>query len=70
MLNNIENDRFPFSDNVFDLVIFAEIIEHLLNDPCRVMREIKRVLKPNGTLILTTPNDQGSAEDIRLLSIH
>jgi len=37
-------------------VIFAEIIEHLLNDPSKVLREIKRVLKSNGTLILTTPN--------------
>jgi SAM-dependent methyltransferase len=53
---NVENDRFPYPDGEFDIVIFAEIIEHLLNDPCRVLREIKRVLKPNGTLILTTPN--------------
>lgn len=53
---NIENDSFPYADAEFDVVIFAEIIEHLLNDPCKVLREIKRVLKPNGTLILTTPN--------------
>ena len=53
---NVENDSFPYPDQEFDLVIFAEIIEHLLNDPCKVLREIKRVLKPNGTLILTTPN--------------
>ncbi len=37
-------------------MIFAEIVEHLLNDPCKVFREIRRVLKPSGTLILTTPN--------------
>ena len=53
---NVEDDKFPYTDGEFDLVIFAEIIEHLLNDPCNVLREIKRVLKPNGTLILTTPN--------------
>lgn len=53
---NIEEDSFPYPDDHFELVIFAEIIEHLLNDPCKVLREIKRVLKPNGTLILTTPN--------------
>ena len=53
---NVENDVFPYADGQFDLVIFAEIIEHLLNDPCKVLREIKRVLKPNGTLVLTTPN--------------
>jgi SAM-dependent methyltransferase len=53
---NVENDVFPFADNSFDIVIFAEIIEHLLNDPCKVLREIHRVLKPQGRLILTTPN--------------
>ena len=53
---NVEKDSFPYEDDEFDLIIFAEIIEHLLNDPCSVFREIKRVLKPGGTLILTTPN--------------
>lgn len=53
---NIEQDLFPYSDSSFDVVIFAEIIEHLLMDPCKVLREIKRVLKPGGDLILTTPN--------------
>jgi SAM-dependent methyltransferase len=53
---NVENDPFPYEEGKFDLVIFAEIIEHLLSDPCRVLREIKRVLRLDGVLILTTPN--------------
>jgi SAM-dependent methyltransferase len=53
---NVETDCFPYPDNTFDVVIFAEIIEHLLNDPCSVLREIHRVLKPEGKIILTTPN--------------
>jgi SAM-dependent methyltransferase len=65
---NIENDNFPYADGEFDLVIFAEIIEHLLNDPCKVLREIKRVLKPNGTLILTTPNVARLENVARLIS--
>lgn len=65
---NIENDIFPYEDGEFDLVIFAEIIEHLLNDPCKVLREIKRVLKPNGTLILTTPNVARLENVTRLIS--
>jgi len=53
---NIERDAFPFDSGSFDVVLFCEIIEHLLNDPCRVLREIKRVLKKGGCLVLTTPN--------------
>jgi SAM-dependent methyltransferase len=53
---NIENDVFPFSNEEFDIVLFCEIIEHLLLDPVAVIKEIKRILKPNGVLVLTTPN--------------
>jgi SAM-dependent methyltransferase len=53
---NIERDIFPFESESLDIVLFCEIIEHLVNDPCRVLREIKRVLRRNGYLILTTPN--------------
>lgn len=53
---NIERDIFPFESESLDIVLFCEIIEHLVNDPCRVLREIKRILRRNGYLILTTPN--------------
>jgi SAM-dependent methyltransferase len=53
---NIEHDRFPFEDHSFDCVLFCEIIEHLQMDPIAVIREIKRVMKPGGALIVTTPN--------------
>ncbi len=53
---NIEEERFPFADAEFDVVLFCEIIEHLLMNPVAVLKEIKRVLKPGGALILTTPN--------------
>lgn len=53
---NIEEEPFPFESEQFDLVLCCEIIEHLLMDPAAVIQKIKRVLKPGGTLILTTPN--------------
>lgn len=65
---NVEEDVFPYGDNEFDVVIFAEIIEHLVNDPCLVLREIKRVLKPSGCLVLTTPNVARLENIARLLS--
>jgi SAM-dependent methyltransferase len=53
---NIEREPFPYADETFDVVLFCEIIEHLLTDPVAVLGEIRRVLKPQGSLILTTPN--------------
>jgi len=53
---NIEQDPFPYPDATFDLVLYCEIIEHLVYDPVQTLYEIHRVLKPGGTLILTTPN--------------
>ena len=53
---NIEADAFPYQENFFDVVLFCEIIEHLLSDPVHALTEIRRVLKPGGDLIVTTPN--------------
>ncbi len=55
-LFNIEEDEFPFATDSFDLVLFCEILEHLLMDPVAVLHQIYRVLKPGGILVLTTPN--------------
>ena len=53
---NLEVETFPYDDNFFDVVLFCEIIEHLLTDPVHALHEIKRILKPGGDLVLTTPN--------------
>jgi glycosyltransferase involved in cell wall biosynthesis/SAM-dependent methyltransferase len=53
---NVEEDEFPYADEMFDVVLFCEILEHLLQDPVHALAEIRRVLKPGGTLIVTTPN--------------
>lgn len=65
---NIESDKFPFEDDEFDVVLFCEIIEHLLVDPAAVIKEIKRILKPNGVLILTTPNVSRLENVARMIS--
>lgn len=53
---NIEEWAFPFADGQMDVVVFGEVLEHMTNDPMHAMREISRVLKPGGQLVLTTPN--------------
>lgn len=44
----------PFADAQFDLLWCSEVIEHLHDVP-GALREFRRVLKPGGRMILTTP---------------
>jgi SAM-dependent methyltransferase len=53
---NSEEATFPYEDAAFDVVVYCEIIEHLLMNPVHTLKEIRRVLKPGGLLLVTTPN--------------
>lgn len=44
-----------FPDASFDKVLCSEVIEHI-PDASRALREMRRVLKPGGSLVLSTPN--------------
>jgi ubiquinone/menaquinone biosynthesis C-methylase UbiE len=47
-------DRLEFPDAYFDYVTLLAVIEHV-HDPAGMIKEIARVLKPGGRLIMTTP---------------
>jgi len=49
------NKPLPFQDEIFDVVLSFQVIEHVKDDDFYIS-EAKRVLKPNGTLILITPD--------------
>lgn len=53
---NVERDVFPSADATYDLVLCCELLEHLLINPSHMLYEAHRVLKPDGYLLLTTPN--------------
>ncbi|GAH18757.1 unnamed protein product, partial [marine sediment metagenome] len=53
---NIEGDDIPFEDGFFDVILFCEIIEHLIHDPMKALLNIKKMLRPDGYLIFSTPN--------------
>jgi ubiquinone/menaquinone biosynthesis C-methylase UbiE len=57
IINRVQGDifRLPFSENTFDLITSNMVFEHLSN-PENQMKEIYRILKPNGKLIFHTPN--------------
>lgn len=54
----------PFADSTYDTVVCCEGIEHL-EQQYRFARELARVLKPGGRLILTTPNIGNAASRLR-----
>jgi len=43
-------------ENTFDLVLFTEIVEHITFNPVNMWKEIYRVMKPGGRIVITTPN--------------
>ncbi|MBF6569630.1 MAG: class I SAM-dependent methyltransferase [Candidatus Binataceae bacterium] len=47
-----------YPDESFDLVLLSHVIEHVHN-PLATVAEIHRVLRPGGTLVITTPNAAG-----------
>ncbi|MCE1164094.1 MAG: class I SAM-dependent methyltransferase [Bacteroidetes bacterium] len=54
-----QEDTYPlrFKDNMFDIVILADVIEHIVNDREKYVREVYRVAKKGGYMIITgTPN--------------
>ncbi len=51
---------FPFHDEQFDVVVMAAFLEHV-DQPKVMFTEIKRVLKPGGRVLVTTPSRWGGA---------
>lgn len=53
------NDLHPFRHleaESFDIVIIAQVIEHILNHPLGLIRSLADAMRPCGLMILTTPN--------------
>lgn len=49
-----DGKNLPFEDNKFDTIICTEVFEHI-EDLSFTLKELKRVLKPEGKILITTP---------------
>lgn len=54
--------KLPFPDHTFDIIVSYETVEHL-RDHQKFIKEIKRVLKKTGVLLISTPNTKISPKD-------
>ncbi len=53
---DVASSHLPFSDGFFDVVTMLAVFEHIEKDELpHLLREVHRVLKPDGCYILTTP---------------
>ncbi len=60
-------EKFPFEDGSFDLVVCNAVIEHLHGAHKDVFLETRRVLKPGGSFVFTTPNLASLLKRVRFL---
>ena len=51
-------ERLPLASGSFDLITANMVLEHVMS-PDKLFREVSRVLAPNGTFLIHTPNLQG-----------
>ncbi len=52
---NLNQEAFPYPEAAFDMVTATEVVEHLERYR-EVLRDLHRISKPGGLVILTTPN--------------
>jgi spore maturation protein CgeB/Tfp pilus assembly protein PilF/ubiquinone/menaquinone biosynthesis C-methylase UbiE len=57
IVGDIECMDIPYRPSAFDCIIFADVLEHLVN-PLDVLKKMSKLLKNNGTVIISIPNVQ------------
>ena len=66
-VKDIWKTGLPYPDNHFDAVILSEVLEHLSFNPLPVLQEINRIIKTDGILYITTPNQVNIMNRIKII---
>ncbi len=68
-LNGLEPFK-DFASEQFDIVVIAQVIEHILNHPLGLIRSLAGTMRQDGLMILTTPNPATIMSALRSLRGH
>lgn len=63
---NLNKQKLPFKSEEFDFILMLDILEHLAN-PSELLEKSKKLLKKEGKLIITLPNDYHLLNKIRFI---
>jgi len=63
---DLERDPLDFPDASFDLTVSFEVLEHLA-DPENYLREIRRVTRPGGAILMSVPNVVSFISRVRMV---
>jgi 2-polyprenyl-3-methyl-5-hydroxy-6-metoxy-1,4-benzoquinol methylase len=66
LVGDAETIELPFEHASFDVVLCGDLVEHL-RDPERLLARMRPLLRPDGRLVLTTPNVANWANRLGLL---
>lgn len=67
-IGDIEKNIAPWADESIDVALMLEILEHFAIDPVHPVLEASRLLKPGGTVVLTTPNACATNALLRMIT--
>jgi SAM-dependent methyltransferase len=65
---DVERRPLPWADQEAHVVLMLEVLEHFAVDPMFALAEANRILKPGGTLVLSTPNAASENALLRLIA--
>lgn len=67
VVNGVYSDEIPRDHGRFDIVLFADVLEHL-TDPVHILEQVKSALAPNGRVLASIPNVAHWSVRLRLLA--
>ena len=66
---DLNKNKLPFKNNSFDTILILDILEHIL-EPIKILEESKRILKEDGKIILSLPNDYYLTNFLRMFLLN